>query len=149
MLKGYEKEMNDLMVEIYDSVQRVEQNMLNNTKLMLSISETDILEVIGRKKEEGCSISEIAHALKVTLPTITVAVKKLESKGFVTKIKSPTDARKLNIVLSAKGRKADAVHRYFHEQAIRACLKDVDESSYGELMKAMKNLNAFLKKHGA
>lgn len=148
MLDEYGRELNILMIEIYNSVHDVEQKMLTNTKLELSISEMDVLGIIGRCGEEGCTISDVARSLKVTLPTVTVSVKRLEKKGFVTKLRSAEDARCVRIVLTRQGKKADAVHRYFHEQAVRACLKDIPEESRRDFLKAMKNLNEFLKSNG-
>lgn len=148
MLDEYGTKLNNLMIEIYDSVHEVEQKMLTNTKLELSISEMDVLDIIGRSGEEGCTISDIARSLRVTLPTVTVSIKKLEKKGFVTKVRSAEDARCVSIVLTRRGKKADAVHRYFHEQAVRACIKDIPESSRQDLLKAMKNLNEFLRQYG-
>ncbi|MDD3244196.1 MAG: MarR family transcriptional regulator [Eubacteriales bacterium] len=146
MLDDYGKQINEVMVSIYDSVQRVEQGMLNNTKLNLSISEMNILEIIGKSREEGCSVSHIARGLKLTLPTITVAVKKLEEKGYVEKVRSAQDARRLSIVLTHRGKKADAVHRYFHEQAVHACLRGIEPQGRTAVLAAMRNLNDFLQK---
>lgn len=148
MLNAYEKQLNDLMVEIYGSVREVERNMLATTRLDLSISELDFIEIIGKSKEKGCTISEIARACRVTLPTVTVSIKKLEKKGFVTKVRLAEDARCVSIVLTRLGKRADAMHRYFHEQAVRACLKGIPESSRGDLLKALKNLNEYLRHNG-
>jgi DNA-binding MarR family transcriptional regulator len=118
--------------------------MIKSTKLDLSISELNILETIRKTNSKGCSVSEIARAQNVTLPTITVAIKRLEAKGYVEKVRSQEDGRMVSIRLSRQGEKADAAHRYFHEQMIRAFLKDVGQKDRVVVLSALKNLSAFL-----
>ncbi|MGI6175938.1 MAG: MarR family winged helix-turn-helix transcriptional regulator [Christensenellales bacterium] len=144
MLDEYSKLVNTTFNDIYEAIQRVEQQMLKSTKLDLSISELNILETIRKANCKGCSVSEIARAQNVTLPTITVAIKRLEAKGYVEKVRSQEDGRMVSIRLSRQGEKADAAHRYFHEQMIRAFLKDVGQKDRVVVLSALKNLSAFL-----
>ncbi len=144
MFDKYGEKLNQTMVGVYDAIRRVEQKMLQNAKLELSISEMDILEVVGKHRECFCSASTISKALRVTLPTVTVAVNRLVKKGYLEKTRSSEDGRMLSIVLTKRGRKADAVHRYFHEQAIRAMVKDLDEQGKAVLLQAMANLDRYL-----
>ena len=148
MFDAYSKQVNDTFNEIYDSIQRVEEQMLSNSKLDLSICELDILESVGKFGEAGCSISEIARDYRATLPTITVAIKRLESKGYVEKVRSSTDGRKVNVVLNRNGKKADAVHRYFHERMVRSFLREVSQEQRPMLLRALQNLAGFLQQMG-
>ena len=92
MQKGMFQEINHLLVEIFRNILTVEEQTLRTTQLDLSIGELHILETIGqhcRKEEVGCSISQIAQDQEITLPSVTVAVKKLEKKGFVSEEQAP------------------------------------------------------------
>ncbi|MGI6664201.1 MAG: MarR family winged helix-turn-helix transcriptional regulator [Christensenellaceae bacterium] len=149
MLDVYGNEINEAFQLIYDSVHKVEERMLKtSSNLDLSISELDILGAIGKYKEEGCSISQIAKEVGVTLPTITVAIQRLEARGYVEKKKSMEDGRRVNIVLTKLGKKADAAHRYFHERMVRAFLKEVGEDVKPVLLTALQNLATFLRQMG-
>ena len=144
MFTEYERELNKTFLAIYDTVQRVEERILKDSKFDLSISELDILETIGNFKNKGCSISEIAREKLITLPTVTVAIKKLEAKNYVEKVRSEDDGRMVKIMLSPAGHKADAVHRYFHEQMVRSFLQNISEDNRPIILDALKNLNAYL-----
>lgn len=148
MLDDFGTQINNTFMLIYESVHKVEEAMLKTSALDLSISELDIIETIGRFGEKGCSISEIAHTNEVTLPTVTVAIKRLENKGYVEKARSPEDGRMVNILLTRIGKKADAAHRYFHERMVRALLKDVQEEAKPVILQALQNLGLFLKQMG-
>ena len=124
------KEINHLLVNIFQNILSVEEQTLRSTKLDLSISELHILETIGhycRKNQEGCSISQIAQDQEIALPSATVAIQKLEKKQFVQKVRSAKDARVVRVTLTRIGRRADAAHRYFHEQLVRSLLREVSD----------------------
>lgn len=147
MQKGMFQEINHLLVEIFRNILTVEEQTLRTTQLDLSIGELHILETIGqhcRKEEVGCSISQIAQDQEITLPSVTVAVKKLEKKGFVQKVRSAEDARVVRVTLTRTGRRADAAHRYFHEQMVRSLLREVSEEQAPMLRDALRNLNQFV-----
>ena len=141
---AYAARLNELIIEIFQAVMTVEEQTLKNASLDISISELHTLEVVGKHGEEGSTISAIAQELDVTLPTVTVCVKRLEKKEYVEKVRDPKDGRVVRIVLTRKGRKVDASHRYFHEQMIRAFIKEVDESERPVLMNSLENLKLFL-----
>lgn len=136
------------LTDIYVSVRRVEDKMLKTSVLNLTTSELDFLDTIGKYGDKGCSISEIAKDNRVTMPTVTVAIKKIENKGFVQKVRSQEDGRKVNIVLTRMGHKAYAAHMYFHERMVRSLMRDVDAETRPVILQALQNLSDFLRKIG-
>lgn len=105
MLRRADAELNDLLVNTYQNVAKVESCMLTSQQNDLSIAELHILECVGRGQGGSCSISRIAQAMEITLPTVTVAVKRLEKKGYVVKNKDENDGRVTRVALTARGRK--------------------------------------------
>lgn len=53
----------------------------------------------------GCSIQEIASGLRVTPPTVSVAVRRLEKAGLLKRQPDPRDGRAVQIFLTAQGEK--------------------------------------------
>ncbi|MGI5898422.1 MAG: MarR family winged helix-turn-helix transcriptional regulator [Christensenellales bacterium] len=145
MLSKIESDINAAFMQIYNSVHRVEERMLKHSTLDLSISELDMLETVGAYGEKGCTISDIARDNSVTLPTVTVAVKRLEAKGYVEKNRCKQDGRVVFVALTRLGKKADAAHKYFHERMVRSFIKDVSQEEREMLLRALKNLESFLK----
>lgn len=145
MRDHFSEMLNELLVSTYRTVLKVEEQMIKNmNEIDLSINELHMLESIGTG-EEGATISDIARVMDITLPSVTVAIKKLEKKGYIQKVKSEEDGRIVRVVLTRLGRKIDAIHRYFHEQMIRSVAKEITEDEKEVLLKAMVNLNGFFK----
>ena len=149
MLDSYAAHINDLVTGIYDSIMSVEEQMLMGSMKDLTICELHIIEAVWELREKGCSVSDLAEARAVTVPSMTVAVKKLEKKGYVEKRRSETDGRMIRVALTRKGEKVNAVHRYFHRQLVRSFLTDIDEEARPVLQHALENMDAFLKRKRA
>ena len=77
-------DLNELLVEIYRNIEILEESELKKSRLNLSISEIHLIELIA-KAGGGMTVSEIAERLKVTRPSVTVAVNKLVQKGYCEK----------------------------------------------------------------
>ena len=52
---------------------------------------------------EGCTVREMGDCLMLDPSTLTPLLKKLESKGYITRTRSETDERSLNIGLTDAG----------------------------------------------
>lgn len=149
MLGPFEKELNDILVDTFRSILKVEEDTLKGTRVDLSISELHLLEAVGKNREEGRTISDIAQELGVTLPSVTVAINKLLKKGYVQKLRSCGDGRMVFVTLTRLGRKMDNAHRYFHEQMVRKVSAELTEEEKRVLTTGIVKLDAFFKKKSA
>jgi len=149
MLDAFELELNELLVDTYRSVLKVEEDTLKSTKMDLSISELHLLEAVGKDGECGRTISELAQELDITLPSVTVAINKLLKKGYVKKQKSGEDARMVYVVLTRQGKKVDRAHRYFHRQMVRQVSSELTKQEKLTLAKGISKLDTFFKMKSA
>ena len=137
-------ELNNLLIDAYERVSDMEQHMLIGLEHTdVTISELHIMEYIGVAKEQGRTISDIAVKFSKTPPSITVAIKKLESRGYVEKLKSSKDGRIVRVVLTREGRRVDAAHRYFHRNMGNELLKHMDGEDRTALLKGLNILIDF------
>lgn len=146
MLDSFASGLNETFIGIYDTLVRLEEQLLSQSGQPLSISELHIIETIWLNRNKGCSISDIALIHQVTLPSMTIAVKKLENKGYVIKKRSETDGRVVYTELTRMGEKANSMHKYFHERMVRAFLRDIPEADKPVLLDALKNMESFIKR---
>ena len=138
------EELNILLVDTFDSVLRVEEKSLKHVGGGdLSIAEFHTLECIGQGEDNRRTVGEIAEALDVTVPTVTVCVGKLVKKGYVTKTRSEKDARVAIVELTREGRKMNRLHRYFHEQMLYAIEEEFSEEEMDYLLRCIRKLNTF------
>ena len=145
-MKPFEEQLNEVIVDTYRSILRVEENILKRSdQTDLSISEIHMLEAVGKGKDRRRTISELAEVLNITLPSVTVAINKLMKKGYVEKVRGKEDGRIVYVSLTRQGRRIDSAHRYFHESMVRSIIRDMTESEMQALYKGVMKLDAFLK----
>ena len=145
-MKPFEEQLNEVIVDTYRSILRVEENILKRSdQTDLSISEIHMLEAVGKGKDRRRTISELAEVLNITLPSVTVAINKLMKKGYVEKVRGEEDGRIVYVSLTRQGRRIDSAHRYFHESMVRSIIRDMTESEMQALYKGVMKLVAFLK----
>jgi DNA-binding MarR family transcriptional regulator len=146
-MDAFATELNTLLVETYHLIERVEENSVKKMRDgNLSINEVHVLEAVG-KTGEPRTISELAADLDISLPSATVAVNKLVSKGFLEKQRGEVDGRQVLISLTKKGKTIDRVHRFFHEQMVKKVAAELSDEEKQVLLRAIRNLNRFFEKH--
>ncbi|MCL6258333.1 MarR family transcriptional regulator [Aquiflexum sp. TKW24L] len=102
----------------------------------LGITYPQYLVMLVLWEEDGISVNDIAHKLILNTNTMTPLLKRMETLGLVTRMRSEEDERKVILTLTPKGStmKAEAAHIPF------SLLADIspEESNLEELV-AMKN----------
>ena len=139
--------LNDILVKAYRSILRLEEESLKTiSDTTLSINEMHLIECVGKGNEDGVTISSIAAELCITRPSATIAVNKLEQKGYVEKLNCKNDGRVVNVFLTDKGREIDAIHRQYHLDMVNEVSKEVSEEEIKCLIGAIQKLNNYFKK---
>lgn len=143
-MDAFSESLNELLEKAFRSVLKIEEQMLNGMgQLQLSINEIHLLEAVGKGGDDGKMISELANDLQLTPPSVTIAVKKLESKGLLEKKKGVRDARTVSITLTEQGQKVDRVHRRFHERMVGTITADMSGAEKEVLLLAITKLNKY------
>ncbi len=133
--------INKLLDETYKTIAEKEENKVKkNAHLNLTNGELHLMEEIGRHEEGGCTITVLAHSLSYALPSITVAVNKLEKKGYVNKARSPQDKRELRVSLTKRGEKINTVHQYIHRRISRGIANSFTEKEQEILIRGLEKI---------
>ena len=139
------RKFNDSLSLSYVLFNRVEQNVFNSSKRFnLSISELSMLEVINKSPIHGKMIGDIAGELMITPSSVTIAVNRLERKGYVFRKKSETDGRQVFVNLTEKGRHADRIYKRFRKNMARDILKGMSDCEKLMLIECVDRMNDFL-----
>lgn len=139
------EQMNSILTQVYRSVHEVESASLKSiTGNSMTIGEMHTLECIANGGEQGRSVTDIAQEMGVALASATMAIKKLESKGYAVKEKNAQDGRRVTVKLTEAGRRMNIGHRYFHRQMARAMEKAVPEEERAVLIKGLHSIDEFL-----
>lgn len=147
-MPAFEDSLNTLLLDIYRDLDMLEEKMLNASKMNLSISEIHMLEAVENAGADSvATISDLSEYLAISLPSVTLSINKLVTKGYVTRQKSTVDGRVVLVALTAKGRKAERAHRYFHRSMVREITAELNDAEKASLMQGVAKLDGFLKKN--
>lgn len=144
-MDAYLRSLNEMLTRAYYSISKIEELMLRKlSNNSLSIREMRTLEIVGGYPGEGVTITDLALDLGIKPPSVTVMVKRLEKKGYITKDRSGEDGRRVHILLTRDGRRAETAHRYFHRKMVRAIVEDLSPSEREAIATGLVKMNAFL-----
>ena len=144
-MPDFEETLNDILVDTFNNILKYEEKSLQSiSDIPITVSEAHLLQAVTKNGGQA-SISELSEILKVTLPTTTVAVKKLEKKGFLEKSTSSEDGRKSVITLTLLGKKAQRAHNLFHRKMVRNVSSVFNEKEKEILLSSMSKLSDFFK----
>ena len=137
--------LNELFTTTYRSVLKVEEVMLRHlSNNSLTLSEMHMLECIGKARGRRRHHRH-RPGMDVTPPSVTMAVKRLERKGYLTKDRSDEDGRRVRVRLTEEGRRAETAHRYFHRQMVRAVARCLEPAQREALLNALQRINEFMR----
>ena len=94
----------------------------------------DIINTLGNP-----NLGEIAKALRLSKPSVTAIVDKLESNGYIEKFQSDEDRRSFHVHLSTKGKNLVKMHGETHNKIVDMLQNNLDS-------KDLKNLVTILNK---
>ncbi len=144
-MPDFETRLNELLIDIFNSVSKYEARSLKSlSDNAVTAAEAHIIEAVA-KAGDGMTVGDIAAALNVAASTATVALKKLEGKGLVTKTASPEDGRRSIIRLTELGMKINRAHMYFHRRLAKNVGHDMTEPEKEILLSATGKLARFLR----
>ena len=144
-MNDFETNLNNMLVDTFNYILKYEEMSLKTiSSVPVTVTEVHMIEAINKKGGKA-SVSEIASVLNIAMPTATVALKKLESKGFVTKVPCTDDGRRTIISLTPLGQRIDKAHGIFHRKMVRNVSCGFLDSEKAILLTAVNKLSEFFK----
>jgi DNA-binding MarR family transcriptional regulator len=144
---AFVSELNELLVSTFHSIDRYEEMSLRSFKdLGLSTNEAHVVDMVGRTTREqpgGPTVSALAEALGVRVPTATTAVNRLVEKGFLVKERNEADRRVYHVRLTKEGRRAFRLHDLFHRRMVDAVASDLSADERQILANGIRKLKSF------
>ena len=136
--------MKSQFLKIFLLAQKSEESAIRGLKTGsdLSVSEMHTLVAIGRKSPRP--MSEVATELMISVSTLSIAISKLESRGYVRRVRSEADRRVVKIGLTAKGRRALEEHEQFYFNLITAYMQGMTESNKKDAVRTLAYIQDLL-----
>jgi len=117
------KKMIDIVAGLSNMVVQTEEAAKEKFDLTgLTLTQLHYLETINLLINPN--LTELAANLKLTKPTVTVAIDKLIEKNYVFKVQSDEDRRSAHLHLTEKGKQINQIHELAHKTiSDTICLK--------------------------
>lgn len=145
MAKNPIRLVNELLVEIFNDILIIEKAAISSGPFNdLSITEMHTIEAIG-PEAQLMSMTDVADKLGITVGTLTTAINRLVTKGYVERNRSEEDRRVVQIGLTQKGRLAFKIHEAFHREMVRNMMEGLSIEGNDVLIESLSNLNSFFK----
>ena len=133
--------LNELLVDTFNLILNLEEKNLYEKGVALTIKEVHVLEAIA--KVENKTVSNVAKRLQLTVGTLSLAVNRLVTKGYIKKIKNHSDLRIVKIELLDHAKDVLKIHDKFHENMIDSAIKDLNLLNQPHIIDVLKNINDY------
>jgi len=104
----------------------------------LTHNQLNYIETISRLGNPN--ITELAIVLKLTKPTVKVAVDKLIEKDYIFKVQSDEDRRSAHLHLTEKGKLINQMHDYAHKRIAESLSRKLSEDELGMLISLLNKV---------
>ena len=108
------KKMIEIVAQLSNMVVQTEETAKEKFDLAgLTLTQLHYLETINTLNNPN--LTELATSLKLTKPTVTVAIDKLIERNYVFKVQSDEDRRSAHLHLTDKGKQINRIHELAHK----------------------------------
>ena len=104
----------------------------------LTLTQMHYLEMISELGNPN--LTELAAAMKLTKPTVTVLVDKLIEKELVSKVQSDADRRSAHLHLTLRGNLINQMHEYAHKRMAEEIGKKINHNEAMQLMNLLEKV---------
>ncbi|MDC7127010.1 MAG: MarR family transcriptional regulator [Spirochaetales bacterium] len=112
--------LSNVIIEFYEKMSSWEESIVIGTGV--SLPKMHIIEIIGIYG--SMRMKDLAGKIGITTGTLSIAIDKLEKRGFVKRVPNPEDRRSYLIALTPEGHKLYEKHNSEHINMTDSCLQD-------------------------
>ncbi|NBL00843.1 MAG: MarR family transcriptional regulator [Erysipelotrichia bacterium] len=135
--------INELLVDVFNHILSIENEVLKKRGVKLSMTEVHVLEAI--RNTEIPTMGNVAQKLRVTLGTLTTSVNVLVRKNYVYRYRDEADRRKVFLKLNESAIEVLKIHDEFHNEMISSMFSDLELEKDEVLMKSLENISNYFK----
>ncbi len=135
------KTVNELLVEVFNRILLIEEKQLKKNGVTISMTEMHLLENIAKSKTK--TMSDVAKLQGVTLGTLSVGVKSLVRKGYITQVRNEKDKRIFHLELTDKAISNLEIHKRFHDKMVKNAVLDLDLNAQKDLVYGLQQISNY------
>ena len=137
------RRLNRVLAALFNNVLKAEEAVVKKARAYnLTVTEVHTLEAIG--KDGAKTMTFVADILKINVSTLTAAINKLVTKGYVNRFGIPEDRRIVMVELTETGIRAVRQHEAFRLILLRNALSKLTPEETERLIGSLENVNEFM-----
>lgn len=136
-MANYGQKVNSIFENFYKLFYESEDLALKKGIKCITHTELHIIEAIDR---DLVTMNELSDRLEITMGTATVAITKLAEKGFVNRVRSSTDRRKVHVSLSKKGLEALKYHNNYHKMIVKNITDNIPQEKLENFLETFERI---------
>ncbi len=144
-MENVKETLNELLVDLFNHILVLEEKNLHDRGILLSMTEVHTLENIQKSKTK--TMSDVARLQLITQGTLTVAVNRLQKKGYVSRLQDAQDKRIIRLSLTAKALDVLAIHEKFHEEMIDSFISDLKIDQDVALITSLRRIMEYFRQN--
>lgn len=144
-MENVKETLNELLVDLFNHILVLEEKNLQDRGISLSMTEVHTLENIQKSKTK--TMSDVARLQLITQGTLTVAVNRLQKKGYVSRLQDLQDKRIIRLSLTAKALDVLAIHEKFHEEMIDSFISDLKIDQDVALITSLRRIMEYFRQN--
>ncbi|PKM88996.1 MAG: MarR family transcriptional regulator [Firmicutes bacterium HGW-Firmicutes-10] len=144
-MENVKETLNELLVDLFNHILVLEEKNLQDRGISLSMTEVHTLENIQKSKTK--TMSDVARLQLITQGTLTVAVNRLQKKGYVSRLQDAQDKRIIRLSLTAKALDVLAIHEKFHEEMIDSFISDLKIDQDVALITSLRRIMEYFRQN--
>lgn len=144
-MENVKETLNELLVDLFNHILVLEEKNLQDRGISLSMTEVHTLENIQKSKTK--TMSDVARLQLITQGTLTVAVNRLQKKGYVSRLQDAQDKRIIRLSLTAKALDVLAIHDEFHEEMIDSFISDLKIDQDVALITSLRRIMEYFRQN--
>jgi len=119
-------------LDLMSRVRKLGMDMRSLESAAVSPAQMTLLDWIAAMP--GCGVQDIADGLKLTPPTVSVGVRKMEESGLVERKPNPMDGRSVQFFLTRRGRLLQQQIQDSHREKFRRLLAGLTQQEQETLL---------------
>lgn len=141
-MDNFTQRFNSILAEAYHNLLLMEETKRKYSKASFSFRDRNAIAFLLKYKE-GRHIGELAEYLKISRPSATTLVKKLEKHGLVTRVTDPDNYRSTIVKVTRKGRLYSRYQKSYRERMAEIVSEGFTDEQKEVLYEGFCRLNEF------
>lgn len=134
--------LNSIFADGYHNLLLMEETKRKYSSASFSFRDRTAIDFLV-KNPEGRPVSDVADYLKISRPSTTTLIKKLEKNGLVTKVPDPYNNRSTIVKVTRKGRQYFRYQSQYREDMVKIVVDGMSDEEKEVIYEGFRRLNQF------